>query len=153
MLMPFSLLLLSGCTESPDLLSSEVETVGVSSETIVSLESELDSAYALWEEEEYDEAFIVLEHINHESMKLVWPVLRSEDAESTLHLEVQFGKVLWSTERKRSIVNNEAAGSLKRLLLRELNDVRLIEPVPNESGGGNLSGSKSNGSMSTEDGQ
>ena len=135
MLITFPLLILYGCTEAPELLSSKPDTVGVSPETIVQIESELTAAYSLWEDEEYDQAFIALERLNHDRMKSVWPILRAEDAESSLHLEVQFGKVLWSTERKRSIVNNEAARSLKSVLLRELNEVRLIEPTPNESEG------------------
>ena len=134
MLITFSLLMLYGCTEAPDLLYSTPDPIGVSTETIVQIETELNAAYALWEKEDYDQAFVALEQLNHEGMKTVWPVLRNDDAESTLYLEVQFGKVLWSTERKRSIVNNEAARSLKSLLMRELNDVRLIEPVQNTEG-------------------
>ena len=134
MLIIFSFLMLHACTDAPELLSINPEPIGITTDTIVQIESELNAAYALWEEEEYDQAFVSLERLNHDSMHTVWPILRSEDAESTLHLEVQFGKVLWATERKRSIVKNEAARSLKSLLLRELNDVRLIEPVSNEAG-------------------
>ena len=130
----FYLLMHYGCTDTPELLSINPEPIGVTADTIVQIESELNAAYALWEDEEYDQAFVSLERLNHDSMHAVWPILRAEDAESTLHLEVQFGKVLWSTERKRSIVKNEAARSLKSLLLRELNEVRLIEPVLNEAG-------------------
>lgn len=130
----FSLLILSGCTEAPQLLSSDPDPIGVPTEAIVQIETELNAAYALWEEEKYDQAFVALERLNHEGMHTVWPILRTEDAESTLHLEVQFGKVLWATEQNKSIVNNEAARSLKSLLLRELNDVRLIEPSPTPEG-------------------
>ena len=63
-------------------------------------------------------------------MKTVWPVLRSEDAESSLQLEVHFGKALWAMERNKSIAGNETAGALKMLLMRELNEVRLEEPTP-----------------------
>ena len=139
MLNTFPLLILYGCTEAPELLSPKPDAVGVSTETIVQIESELTAAYALWQEEDYDQAFIALERLNHDHMKSVWPILRAEDAESSLHLEVQFGKVLWSTERKRSIVNNQAARSLKSILLRELNEVRLIEPTPNETEGATTS--------------
>lgn len=122
---------LYGCTDTPELLPVEQETIGVSSQEIDLVESELNAAYSLWESEEYDQAFVALERINHETMKTVWPILRSEDAETSLQLEVQFGKVLWATERKKSIANNESARSLKMLLMRELNEVRLVEPTLN----------------------
>jgi hypothetical protein len=92
------------------------------------VESALNAAYLLWESEEYDQAFIALESLNHDGMKDIWPILRAEDPEATLHLEVQFGKVLWSTERKRSITKDEGARTLKSTLLRELNDVRIATP-------------------------
>ena len=54
MLINFSLLMLYGCTEAPDLLYSTPEPIGVTTETIVLIETELNAAYALWEKEEYD---------------------------------------------------------------------------------------------------
>ena len=120
---------LYGCTDTSELLSAEQVSVGVSSQEIELLESELNAAYSLWESEEYDQAFVSLERINHDTMKTVWPILRSEDPESSLQLEVQFGKVLWATEKRKSIANNESARSLKMLLMRELNEVRIVEPT------------------------
>ena len=119
-----------GCTDTAELLPVEPDSIGVSAQEIKLVESELNAAYALWETDEYDQAFIALERINHDTMKTVWPILRSEDPESSLELEVHFGKVLWATERKKSIAGNESAGALKMLLMRELNEVRLEEPAP-----------------------
>ena len=134
MLITTILFILSGCTDVPQLFTSDTDPIGVPTATIVQIETELNAAYELWEEEEYEQAFIALDRLNQEGMHSVWPVLRAGDAESTLHLEVQFGKVLWATEQNKSIANNEAARSLKSLLLRELNDVRLMEPVSNPEG-------------------
>ena len=129
-----------GCTDTPELLPVDPVSVGVSSQEIEHVESELNAAYALWEAEEYDQAFIALERLNHDTMKTVWPILRSEDPESSLQLEVHFGKVLWATERKKSIAGSKTSGALKMLLMRELNEVRQVEPtqnveVPNDPNG------------------
>ena len=140
MLLSVFALNLYGCTDTPELLQVEQETVGVSTQEIELLESELNAAYSLWESEEYDQAFVSLERINHDTMKTIWPILRSEDPESSLQLEVQFGKVLWATERKKSIANNESARSLKMLLMRELNEIRLIEPTAGPTGSTERSG-------------
>ena len=62
-----------GCTDTPELLPVEQSAIGVSAQEIELVESELNAAYSLWESEEYDQAFIALERINHETMKTVWP--------------------------------------------------------------------------------
>lgn len=124
-----------GCTETSDLLVVEKQPVGIEAETIVAIENELNSAYAHWENEEYDLAYTALTKLNLESMNSIWPVLREEDASATLFLEVQLGKALWATERKRSIVNNDTARTLKSNLLKELNDIKIVEPIPSEQSG------------------
>ena len=118
-----------GCTETTELLVAEKQPVGIDGATIVSIENELNSAYVHWENEEYDLAYTALAKINTESMNTVWPILREEDANASLFLEVQFGKALWATERKRSIVNNDTARTLKSNLLKELNDIKIVEAV------------------------
>ena len=62
-----------GCTDTPELLPVEQSAIGVSAQEIELVESELNAAYSLWKLEEYDQAFIALERINHETMKTVWP--------------------------------------------------------------------------------
>ena len=130
-----------GCTETSDLLVVEKQPVGIETETIVAIENELNSAYAHWENEEYDLAYTALTKLNLESMNSIWPILREEDASATLYLEVQLGKALWATERKRSIVNNDTARTLKSNLLKELNDIKIVEPIASEQSdqGGNPS--------------
>jgi len=118
-----------GCTETTELLVTEKQPAGIDGATIVSIENELNSAYVHWENEDYDLAYTALAKINTESMNTVWPILREEDANASLFLEVQFGKALWATERKRSIVNNDTARTLKSNLLKELNDIKIVEPV------------------------
>ena len=124
-----------GCTETSDLLVVEKQPVGIETETIVAIENELNSAYAHWENEEYDLAYTALTKLNLESMNSIWPILREEDASATLYLEVQLGKALWATERKRSIVNNDTARTLKSNLLKELNDIKIVEPIASEQPG------------------
>lgn len=134
-------LIVIGCTETTQLLVAEKQPARIDGATIVSIESELNSAYVHWENEEYDLAYTALAKINTESMNTIWPILREEDANASLFLEVQFGKALWATERKRSIVNNDTARTLKSNLLKELNDIKIVEPVTPEVAGDQPEGS------------
>ena len=119
-----------GCLDSTPFLQQVSESTGVDDTTIASLEAELNDAYRLWEQEEYETAFEALQSMNQNSLKNVWPVMRAADPESTLRLEVQFGKVLWATEHKRSYEGQDAPRTLRAVLLRELNDVRHVEEIP-----------------------
>lgn len=121
---------LFGCFDSTPLLQQEPESKGIEVSTIEALELQLNEAYEIWEEEEYENAFEALQFINQTSLKDIWPVIREADPESALRLEVQFGAVLWATEHKRSFADQDAARTLRTILLRELNDVRLVEVIP-----------------------
>lgn len=98
------------------------------------VQQELSTGYLLWQQEKYPEAYESLQHLNQTTMKEVWPVLREVDPESTLQLEVQYGRVLWSIEHKRPYEGTDVARSMQRLLLREMSDVKVtvsdeVEPV------------------------
>ncbi len=117
------------CTEVPTLSQTETTEVGVSTETIQQLEQELTLAFEQWQDEQYFEAFDGLTHLKDTSMKGVWPILREADPESSLQLEVAFGKSLRATKRKNSFDNTKVPQQLQSLLLGELNDVRRVEPI------------------------
>ena len=125
----YSLFFLAACTDLPTLSQSEPTDLGVSTETVQQIEQELNGVFELWEDEQYFEAFDGLTHIKDTSMEGVWPILREADPESSLRLEVAFGKSLSATKRKNSIDSTKAPQQLRNLLMRELNDVRQVEPI------------------------
>ena len=119
-----------GCFDSTPLLQQEPQLQGIEATTIDALELELNESYRIWKIEEYENAFEALQFMNQTSLKDVWPVIHEADPESALRLEVQFGKVLWATEHKRSFEDQDAARTLRTVMLRELNDVRRVEVIP-----------------------
>jgi len=120
------------CSNTPTLLS-ESKSLGVTDVTMAEVQQELSSGYVLWQQEKYPEAYESLQHLNQITMKEVWPVLREADPESALQLEVQYGRVLWALEHKRTYEGTDVARSMQRLLLREMSDVKIIVPDEVES--------------------